>query len=130
MQNVGEVESASGELGRVKSNSDMNVNPIISPDGTLIAYQSDQSGRLEVWVMNADGSNPRQLANVGVIGHFMRWSGRDLIFRCPCGGKPAVMRVSLDGGDPQPFAEIMGGSHLSLSPDRSRILDVVGHQVR
>ena len=127
--NVWEVEVASGALRRLTSNSGMNVNPFFSPDGTFIAYQSDQSGRLEVWVMNADGSNPRQLTNVGVTGHFIRWSGRELIFRCPCGGKPAVMKVSLDGGDPQPFAETMGGSHMSFSPDRSRIMDVVGHKV-
>jgi Tol biopolymer transport system component/predicted Ser/Thr protein kinase len=127
--NVWEVEVANGALRRLTSNSGMNVNPFFSLDGTLIAYQSDLSGRLEVWVMNADGSSPRQLTNVGVSGHFMRWSGRDLIFRCPCGGKPAVMKVSLDGGDPQRFAEIMGGAHMSFSPDRSRIMDVVGHKV-
>jgi eukaryotic-like serine/threonine-protein kinase len=127
--NVWEVEVASGTLRRLTSNSGMNVNPFFSPDGTFIAYQSDQSGRLEVWVMNADATNPRQLTNVGVTGHFMRWSGRELIFRCTCGGKSAVMKVSLDGGDPQPFAEIMGGSHMSFSPDNSRIMDVVGHRV-
>ena len=127
--NVWEVEVASGALRRLTSNSGMNVNPFFSPDGTFIAYQSDQSGRLEVWVMNADGTTPRQLTNVGVTGHFMRWSGRELIFRCTCGGKSAVMKVSLDGGDPQPFAEIMGGSHMSFSPDNSRIMDVVGHRV-
>jgi Tol biopolymer transport system component/tRNA A-37 threonylcarbamoyl transferase component Bud32 len=127
--NVWEVEVASGALRRLTSNSGMNVNPFFSPDGTFIAYQSDQSGRLEVWVMNADATNPRQLTNVGVTGHFMRWSGRELIFRCTCGGKSAVMKVSLDGGDPQPFAEIMGGSHMSFSADNSRIMDVVGHRV-
>ena len=127
--NIWEVEVGSSALRRLTSNSSMNVNPFFSPDGAFIAYQSDQSGRLEVWVMNADGSNPRQLTNVGVSGHFMRWSGRDVIFRCPCGGKSAVMKVSVDGGDPQPFAEIMGGSHMSFSPDRSRIMDVVGHKV-
>jgi Tol biopolymer transport system component/predicted Ser/Thr protein kinase len=127
--NLWEVEVASGALRRLTSNSGMNVNPFFSPDGTLIAYQSDLSGRLEVWIMNSDGGSLRQVSNAGVSGHFMRWSGRDLIFRCPCGGKPAVMKVSLDGGEPQLFAEIMGGAHMSFSPDRSRIMDVVGHKV-
>jgi Tol biopolymer transport system component/predicted Ser/Thr protein kinase len=129
--NIWEVEVASGTLRRLTSHSGVNVNPFYSADGTLIAYQSDQSGRLEVWVMNADGSNPRQLTNVGVTGHFMRWFGdrREVVFRCTCGGKPATMKVSVDGGDPQPFVEMMGGSHMSFSPDRSRIMDVVGHRV-
>ncbi|MDP9158648.1 MAG: protein kinase [Acidobacteriota bacterium] len=129
--NIWKVAVTSGALTRLTSNAGLSVNPFFSPDGELIAYQSDQSGRLEVWVMKADGSSPRRLTNVGVTGHFMRWSddGKDVIFRCTCSGKPAVMRVSVEGSDPQPFAEIMGGSHMSFSPDRSRIVDVVGHRV-
>jgi Tol biopolymer transport system component/predicted Ser/Thr protein kinase len=130
--NILEVEIASGTLRRLTSNSGVNVNPFYSPEGTFIAYQSDQSGRLEVWVMNADGSNPRRLTNVGVTGHFMRWAadGLGIVFRCTCNGKPATMKVSVSGGEPQPFAETMiGGSHMSFSPDRTRIMDVVGHKV-
>ena len=129
--NIWEVEVVSGTMRPLTSNSGVNVNPFYSPDGILIAYQSDQSGRLEVWVMKADGNNPRRLTNVGVTGHFMRWSddGREIVFRCTCSGKLATMRVSVEGGDPQPFAEMMGGSHISFSPDRSRIMDVVGHRV-
>ena len=129
--NIWEVGAGDGGGKRLTSNSSVNVNPFYSPDGTFIAYQSDQSGRLEVWVMNADGSNPRRLTNVGVTGHFMRWSGdgREVVFRCTCSGKPATLKVSAKGGDPQPFAEMMGGSHMSFSPDRSRIMDVVGHRV-
>jgi Tol biopolymer transport system component/serine/threonine protein kinase len=130
--NIWEVEIASGTLRRLTSNSGVNVNPFYSPEGTFIAYQSDQSGRLEVWVMGADGSSQRRLTNVGVTGHFMRWTadGTGIVFRCTCGGKPATMKVSVSGGEPQPFAEtMMGGSHMSFSPDRTRIMDVVGHKV-
>jgi eukaryotic-like serine/threonine-protein kinase len=130
--NIWEVEIATGALKHLTSNSGENVNPFYSPDAKLIAYQSDQSGRLEVWVMNADGSNPRQLTNVGITGHFMRWTADStaVVFRCTCSGKPATMKVLVIGGDPQPFAEgMMGGSHMSLSPDRTRIMDVVGHRV-
>jgi Tol biopolymer transport system component/predicted Ser/Thr protein kinase len=130
--NIWEVEIASGTLKHLTSSAGVNVNPFYSPDGKRIAYQSDQSGRLEVWVMDADGGSPRQLTDVGVTGHFMRWTadGTAIVFRCTCSGKPATMNVSLSGGDPQPFAETMlGGSHMSFSPDRSRIMDVVGHRV-
>ena len=129
--NIWEVEIASGSLRRLTANSGVNVNPFYSPDGKLIAYQSDQSGRLEIWVMNADGSSSRRLTNVGVTGHFMRWTadGSGVVFRCTCGGKPVTMKVSVSGGDLQPFAEMMGGSHMSFSPDRTRIMDVVGHRV-
>ncbi|HXN98173.1 MAG TPA: hypothetical protein VN881_03820, partial [Candidatus Acidoferrales bacterium] len=129
--NIWEVEVASGAMRRLTSNSSVNVNPSYSSDGSLLAYQSDEGGRLEVWVMSADGSDPRRLTNVGVSGHFLRWTedGRDVVFRCTCSGKPATMKVSVGGGDPQPFADMKGGSHMSFSPDHSRIMDVVGHRV-
>ena len=38
------------------------------------------------------------------------------------------MRVGLEGGDPQPTAEVAGGAHMSFSPDGSLIADVVGHK--
>src|SRR5207237_10679589 len=112
------------------SNPGVTVNPFFSRDGSRIAFQSEHSGRLEVWVMNADGGNPRQLSNVGVTGHFMRWSdnGREVIFRCTCTGKPATMKVSIDGGVPLPFAETTGSSHTSISPDRSRTMNVDRHR--
>ncbi len=39
------------------------------------------------------------------------------------------MKVPAEGGEPRVFVEQMGGSHISFSPDRSRIMDVVGHKV-
>jgi hypothetical protein len=48
------------------------------------------------------------------------------MFRCP--GLKRVMRVRAEGGDPEPLPEVQGGAHISLSPDASRIMDVVGHK--
>ena len=80
--------------------------------------------------MNADGSETRQLTDVGVMGHFLRWesSGAAVIFRCPGSGSPLTMRVGLDGSDPVPLPEVAGGSHMSFSPDHARIMDVIGHK--
>ena len=40
----------------------LDETPSWFPDGKRIAFQSDRSGRMEIWVMNADGSNARQLS--------------------------------------------------------------------
>jgi serine/threonine-protein kinase len=124
------VDVASGTLTQLTHDPAIDANPFFSPDGRRIAYQSDQSGRLEVWVMNADGTEPRRLTNAGVMGHFLRWTtnGDSLVFKCPCSGAPRVLRVALAGGEPSPEPEVAGGSHLSFSPDHSRIMDVVGHK--
>jgi Tol biopolymer transport system component/catechol 2,3-dioxygenase-like lactoylglutathione lyase family enzyme len=39
----------------------LDEGPSWFPDGRRIAFQSDRTGRMEVWVMNADGSAPRQV---------------------------------------------------------------------
>ena len=125
------VDIATGVLTRLTSDHALDINPFFSPDGANIAFQSDRSGRLEVWVMKSDGSEQRQLSKMGVSGHFQRWSrdGTNVVFRCPCGGKPQTYQVPLSGNDPLPLnSEIVGGSHLSFSPDYSLIMDVVGHK--
>ena len=109
----------------------LNINPSNSPDGKYIAYQSDHGGRMEVWVMNADGTGQRQLTDVGVVGHFLCWS-RDsdsVVFRTPFGEKPRTMRVTLDDKSVEAVESIVGGAHMSFSPDHTLIMDVVDHKV-
>jgi Tol biopolymer transport system component len=112
----------------------VEVNPSFSLDGGRIAYQSDRDGRLEVWVMNADGSAPRQLTRIGVMGHFLRWTGDAhwIVFRSPGQGKAATYRIAVEGGaggaTPEQLPEVIGGSHMSFSPDSNMILDVLGHR--
>lgn len=123
------VEIATGEVRELAIGHCISINPFYSRDGRWIAYQSDQSGRLEIWVMQADGSNLRQVTNTGCGGHFLRWSRKSdsLIYYCPFGNR-RVLRVRLDGEESETLPEVAGGSHLSFSPDHSRIMDVVGHK--
>jgi Tol biopolymer transport system component len=80
--------------------------------------------------MNADGSSPRQLTRLGVSGHFLRWmpDGQSILFRCNCAGTPRTLRAPLSGDEPLPVGETAGGAHLSLSPNASRIMDVIAHK--
>ncbi len=115
-------------LTRLTRGEGININPFFSPDGKRVAFQSDRDGRLEVFVMDADGHDVRQLTTCGVSGHFLRWSadGTRIFFRCPTAR--TTMTVPVDGGEPEPTAEVIGGAHMSLSSDESRIMDVLGHR--
>jgi Tol biopolymer transport system component len=39
----------------------LDETPSWFPDGTRLAFQSNRTGSMEVWVMNSDGSSPRQV---------------------------------------------------------------------
>jgi Tol biopolymer transport system component len=38
------------------------------------------------------------------------------------------MTIAIDGGEPEATAEVVGGAHMSFSPDHTRIMDVAGHR--
>ena len=124
------VDVATSELQPIRTKESIDVNPFYSPDGEFIAFNSDEGGRPEVWVMKSDGSGTRQLTNVGVMGHFLRWNqtGDEIIFRSPGHGNAQTLIVPRTGGEPRVFCEVAGGSHMSLSPDHSRVMDVIGHK--
>ena len=53
--------AAGGEATVLTQSSGVAVNyqPRLSPDGKLIAFISDRSNQANLWLMNADGSNPK-----------------------------------------------------------------------
>ncbi len=74
-----------------------------APDGSRIAFESRRNGVSEVFVMNADGSDPRRLA----AGSDPAWSpdGRRIVF--VAGSSLAIMNS--DGSDPSPLTGPRGG---------------------
>lgn len=72
--NIIVVDVNSGKYSPLLSDdSKGNIDPSWSPDGTQIAFVSNRGGTQEVWAVNVDGSNLRQLtANVNQT-RFPRW---------------------------------------------------------
>ena len=57
------VVAASGGTARALSSGlGFDTQPTYSPDGTHLAFVSDRSGADNLWVANADGSEPRQIS--------------------------------------------------------------------
>jgi TolB protein len=54
--------------------SEMNVEPVMSPDGNRIAFSSTRSGKPMIYVMNADGSNIKRMTFAGVYNSTPAWS--------------------------------------------------------
>ncbi|HEU5041656.1 MAG TPA: protein kinase [Gemmatimonadales bacterium] len=124
------VDVESGALHRLTTEPGVHINPFFSPDGRRIAYHADRDGRFKPWVMNADGSAQRRLMDVGAAGHFLRWSpdGRSVIFAAEPPGGTQILSVDVETGAATRLPDVVGGSHMSLSPDGTRIMDVRGHK--
>jgi TolB protein len=95
--------------------------PSWSPDGEWIAFTRRGSDGRRIGIMKADGTDERVLTG-GPSDEGPSWapSSRELLFqRLANGGRNALYRVPLDGGEPQPVAIPQGGS----DPDWSGVMD-------
>src|SRR5258708_31268749 len=51
-----------GQAKRITSGLPFDSQPVFSPDGKTIAFTSDRDGADNLWIANADGSDPKQLS--------------------------------------------------------------------
>jgi dipeptidyl aminopeptidase/acylaminoacyl peptidase len=86
-----------------------------SRDGKRISFFSNRGGLDQIWVADADGSNPVALTNftAGVAGS-PRWSpdGRTIVFDASPEGSEDVYSVSADGGAPKRLTDHRGQNHV------------------
>lgn len=73
-------------------------SPAISPDGSRVAYLSNQSGTAQLWLISAEGGAPRQLTRYDDRVAFAAWSpnGRTLAFAKDASGNERFQLFLLD----------------------------------
>ena len=106
-------------------------HPQISPDGKWVAYASNETGRMEIYVRPfPSGEGKWQISTSG--GRFPRWSrnGKELFYRTE--DSKIMMTTYTTSGDsfradkpqlwsPGQFTDFLGGiSNLDLHPDGKR----------
>ncbi|MBC7878929.1 MAG: PD40 domain-containing protein [Anaerolineales bacterium] len=96
-----------------------DIDPTWSADGSMIAFASSRAGLRQLFVMNADGSNIRQVTNLPDMGGRSSWSpdGTRLAFYAGPSPDRDVYIINVDGTGLVQLTD--GGDNLgpSWSPD-------------
>ncbi len=96
--------------------------PEFSPDGRFLAYQSNESGRAEIYVQSFPGPGGKwQISAEG--GFEPHWSadGKELFFRSPdqkLVAVPVTTGAAFEAGTPKPLFPV----HLDLGQSRNRFM--------
>jgi Tol biopolymer transport system component len=72
-------------LQRVFDDGVLRLNTATSPDGKLLAYTSDRSGRNQIWISDSEGQRERMLsASAGAGASRPAWStdGKSVVYEC------------------------------------------------
>ena len=123
------------DLTNLTNNPAHDVNPYWSPDGERIAFMSDRAGFMQIFVMNADGSNVIQVTDneanheFGISDHGP-WSpdGSRLLFNewAPANEKWMLYAIGIDGQNKTRLADVPNiYTSPSWSPDGKHVAFVV-----
>ncbi len=136
------MDADGGNQRRLTNNPDKDYSPSWSPDGKRIIFMSNRDGHThlihgwstyEIYVMDADGSNPQNLTNDRNDDRDPAWSpdGKRIAFVSNRDGFKNAERVitheiyvmDADGGNPQNLTnDLNNDSSPSWSPDGKRIV--------
>ncbi len=89
-----------------------------TPDNRVV-YYSRASGADDVWIMNADGSNQKQLTVDAGANYDLKVTpdGRYIVFTSERDGQPNLWRMDLDGGNPKQLTNGNSDLATTFSPD-------------
>jgi Tol biopolymer transport system component len=99
--------------------------PQLSKDGKLLLFQSNRSGKMQIYLSNADGTDIRQLTHLDFVAQVPCWSPdmKHIVFAGEPGGHSEIFVMNADGSGVAQLTHTGGDdSHPHWSADGSRIM--------
>jgi Tol biopolymer transport system component/serine/threonine protein kinase len=95
--------------------------PALSPDGTLVAYISNESGNADVWLLDIAAGKTQRLTEDPAADRDPAWfpDGQSLAFNSERSGVLSIYRVLRDGSEPKLL--VVNGECPTVAPDGERI---------
>src|SRR5579864_6108591 len=125
--NLWSVDRAGGLARRLTSFQGLTTNPHFSPDGKWLAFSAEYAGNMDVYVMPAEGGEPKRLTWHPGADTVQGWTadGKSVLFtsaRATAAPSPVprFWTVPVTGGFPEPMA-LPRGYQGKISPDGSHI---------
>jgi tricorn protease len=119
------VDRSGGEARQLTSDVGIEIDPVFSPDGTMLAFTGEYDGNEDVYVIPTAGGIPKRLTSHPGADQVVGWTrdGKSVLFRSARGsysGFTQLYTVSLSGGLPEllPLPMAYEGSY---SPDSAHL---------
>ncbi len=102
----------------------LNRFPNTTPDGKSVIFASTREGNSQIWQIDLDGQNLKQITNRGIGANNPELSkdGKTLFYTTPAVGASKFWKVSMAGGKYERILGVTGGQNRVSPSDQSKVI--------
>lgn len=116
VQQLWTLDLGRGRAGQLLLSNASDIHPRWSPDSGRLAFSSNRTGRYEIWVVGADGSDPWQVTDGPGEKTWPVWSpdGSRILFSQTQQGRSGLSTVVVGSGEIEPYAPFGPNSDIQI----------------